>query len=319
MKLETKSKLYLQGEYSILTPGHKAILLSINKKTYANIYFSKYYEIYTDIYSKKIKFNSKDKRYTYILGISKLTINYLQELGIKVRPFSIDIYSELFNKKRKLGLGSSASVLVLIVKSILSLFKVKIDKLELFKLCTIISVKLNEIGSMGDIACIVNDKHTVYTSYDFSINKEIKKLKISDAIKMEFKYLKIEDIDLDYSFYIFNTGISVKTKNMIKNIHKLQKDKKYIEIISSINELVIDSIENKENILPNMLKNNKLLEKLSKIANICIINEEIDKYLTYLYKHNFFAKISGAGGGDNILLASKEKDFNFNMEGIEKI
>ncbi|WP_232052594.1 GHMP family kinase ATP-binding protein [Leptotrichia hongkongensis] len=59
---------------------------------------------------------------------------------------------EIDNKK--LGIGSSGSVVVLTIKSILSLYNLKVSKEILFKLSSYVLLKRGDNGSMGDIACI---------------------------------------------------------------------------------------------------------------------------------------------------------------------
>ena len=56
---------------------------------------------------------------------------------------------------KKFGLGSSGSVVVLVVKALLALYNLSIDQDLLFKLASAVLLKRGDNGSMGDLACIV--------------------------------------------------------------------------------------------------------------------------------------------------------------------
>lgn len=55
---------------------------------------------------------------------------------------------------KKFGLGSSGSVVVLVVKALLALYDVSVDQELLFKLTSAVLLKRGDNGSMGDLACV---------------------------------------------------------------------------------------------------------------------------------------------------------------------
>ena len=67
---------------------------------------------------------------------------------------------------KKFGLGSSGSVVVLVVKALLALYDVSVDQELLFKLASAVLLKRGDNGSMGDLACIVAEDLVVYQSFD---------------------------------------------------------------------------------------------------------------------------------------------------------
>ena len=76
-------------------------------------------------------------------------------------------FEEKWNEKGKsFGLGSSGSVVVLVVKALLALYKLSVDQELLFKLASAVLLKRGDNGSMGDLACIVAEDLVLYQSFD---------------------------------------------------------------------------------------------------------------------------------------------------------
>lgn len=296
------------------------------------ICYSNKYSIYSDIYGYKVGLLIKDKNYEYLQKIIKYVNKYLKEIGIKTKPLEIEIYSQLFENNKKIGLGSSASLLVLIIKSILKLYGVKIEKNKIFKLAVLINIKLGKKGSNGDVACILNGCNTIYTSYDFS--KFLKFKSFSKEIDKDWKKLKISKFNnKKYKFYYIWTEKEASTDNLIKYINKFKNNNLYENKILEIEKLTIESIKNLNNekiFLENIRKNNKLLIDLSFILKNNLVVDDIFKVLEISKKYkNMYVKISGAGGGDCLILSylkNKKNDIEFydfvkelNNIGINKI
>ena len=67
---------------------------------------------------------------------------------------------------KKFGLGSSGSVVVLVIKALLALYNLSVNQDLLFKLASAVLLKRGDNGSMGDLACIVAETLVVYQSFD---------------------------------------------------------------------------------------------------------------------------------------------------------
>lgn len=296
-----------------MVPYHSAIILYLKKYMKCRICFSNKYSIYSDIYGYSVGLK-KDKNYEYLQKIVKYINKYLKELDIKTRPLKMEIYSQLFENNKKIGLGSSASILVLVIKSMLKLYNIKLSKKQIFKLATLINIKLGKKGSNGDIACIINEKNTFYTSYDFS--KFLKFKKFKTEMDKDWKNLSIKSFDnKKYEFYYIWTEKEASTDKLIKNIDKVDNKNLYQEIIDEIENLTKESINNIDNekiFLENINKNNDLLFRLSNILNNNIVTDDILNILKISEKYkNMYIKISGAGGGDCLLLSFLNSEENY--------
>ena len=67
-------------------------------------------------------------------------------------------------KVKSFGLGSSGSVVVLVIKVLLALYDLSVDQELLFKLASAVLLKRGDNGSMGDLACIVAEDLVLYQS-----------------------------------------------------------------------------------------------------------------------------------------------------------
>lgn len=270
------SKLFIAGEYAILFPNSYAIVAFIPKYTYLDISFSDFNKINTDIEDKE-------------LLIPKL-ISFTNKLLKNNNCYNLKYRSDLFFNNEKLGLGSSASLIVVTIKAILKINNINYDKEQLLNIC-IEFMKFNNIkGSYADIACIIYEDNIIFKSGD------IPKIKIINA-------------NLNLNIYAIWTKKSASTKKLIKNIDIYNKE--FINFKNTSNKLVLELIYYIDNndidlILSTILKLNENLRCLNNIFNSYIFNSVLDNIMSkYTY-----SKISGAGGGDFILSFEKSNDYN---------
>ena len=151
MLVKAGSKLYLSGEYAILSDNSYAIISYIPKYTYLEILENNnVLEIETDIEDKD----------GYILKC----IRYMEEYLNMNLHFKYRYYTELYRNGVKYGLGSSASVLVVTIKGIFEILNKSYSKKELFDIAVDISIRENIKGSFGDLACVCYENHILFKS-----------------------------------------------------------------------------------------------------------------------------------------------------------
>ena len=170
--VKTGGKLYIAGEYSVLTPNQSAIIKNIDIFMQAEIKFSEKYSIYSDMYDYSVTLEEDDKNYSLITETVNIVNKYLQLKGIYIKPFNMKITGKMEKNGKKYGIGSSGSVTVLTVKAMSKLYSYDISEEELFKLSSYVLLKRGDNGSMGDIACISYENPVMYTSFDRNLIKE---------------------------------------------------------------------------------------------------------------------------------------------------
>ena len=163
--VKTCGKLYWAGEYAILEPGQLALIKAIPIYMKAEITFSDSYRIYSDMFDFVVDL-TPNPDYSLIQETIALVEDFLTYRGQDLRPFSLEISGKMEREGKKFGLGSSGSVVVLVIKALLALYDITVDSELLFKLASAVLLKRGDNGSMGDLACIVAEDLVIYQSFD---------------------------------------------------------------------------------------------------------------------------------------------------------
>lgn len=310
--VKTGGKLYIAGEYSVLTPNQSAIIKNIDIFMQAEIKFSEKYSIYSDMYDYSVTLEEDDENYLLITETVKTVNEYLQLKGVDIQPFDMKITGKMERNGKKYGIGSSGSVTVLTVKAMAKLYSYDISSEELFKLSSYVLLKGGDNGSMGDIACISYGSPVMYTSFDRNLIKEkMKNSSLVEIMNLEWGY-KIEKIHCPekYEFLVGWTGIPSISGKMIIEV-KNSINNEFLEKSEEIVRNLKNGIEhgNKKIISENVEENSKLLKMLHEK----IYSRKLLELVECAEGLDICAKSSGAGGGDCGIAIS------FNRNDTEKL
>ncbi len=310
--VKTGGKLYIAGEYSVLTPNQSAIIKNIDIFMQAEIKFSEKYSIYSDMYDYSVALEEDDGNYSLITETVKIVNEYLQLKGVDIQPFDMKITGKMEKNGKKYGIGSSGSVTVLTVKAMAKLYSYNISSEELFKLSSYVLLKRGDNGSMGDIACISYGSPVMYTSFDRNLIKEkMKNSSLAEIMNLEWGY-KIEKIHCPekYEFLVGWTGIPSISGKMIIEV-KNSINNEFLEKSEEIVRNLKNGIEhgNKKIISENVEENSKLLKMLHEK----IYSRKLLELIESAEGLDICAKSSGAGGGDCGIAIS------FNKNDTEKL
>ena len=307
---QTCGKLYIAGEYSILTAGQSAIIKNINLFMTSKINIDDKYTIFSDMFDyvvtlEKTAFDKKalqnfDKNYSLICETISVMTEYLKFQNLEIEPFNLEINGKMEIDNTKLGIGSSGSVVVLTIKSILSLYNLEISKEILFKLSSYVLLKRGDNGSMGDIACISYENLIFYKSFDRKkICELIKNETLESVLKINWNYeiseLHFNKNNLNCNFLVGWTKEPAISSNLI-NIVKSSIDENFLKNVENIVQDLRTAMKNgdKPMIKKCINENGKLLQNL----NESIYSQKLRKLVNSAKKLDICAKSSGAGGGD---------------------
>ena len=294
--VKTCGKLYWAGEYAILEPGQLALIKAIPIYMRGEIAFSDSYCIYSDMFDFVVDL-TPNPDYSLIQETIALMNDFLIYRGQILRPFSLEIRGKMEREGKKFGLGSSGSVVVLVIKALLALYKLSVDQDLLFKLASAVLLKRGDNGSMGDIACIVAEELVLYQSFD--------RQKVAAWLKEENLATVLER---DWGFSISKVKPTLEcdflvgwTKEVAVSSHMVQQIKQNINqnFLSSSKETVSSLVEaleqgNADKIIEQVETASKLLEGLS----ADIYTPSLRQLKEASQDLQAVAKSSGAGGGD---------------------
>ena len=304
--VKTCGKLYWAGEYAILEPGQLALIKAIPIYMTAEIKASNDYRLYSDMFSYSVDLRP-DSSYALIQETVALVEEYLTAQGVELQPFSLEIRGKMEREGKKFGLGSSGSVVVLVIKAMLAFYERLADRELLFKLASAVLLKRGDNGSMGDIACIVSEDLVLYQSFDREkvaqwLEKE--ELQVVLARDWGFSIRNVEPT-LKFDFLVGWTKEVAVSSHMVKQIKKnmnasfLQASKE--TVISLVMALEAD---HEETIIALLEQASQLLEGLSPDIYTPSLRQLKDASRDL----KAVAKSSGAGGGDCGIALSFDQD-----------
>lgn len=294
--VKTCGKLYWAGEYAILEPGQLALIKAIPIYMTAEIKASNDYRLYSDMFSYSVDLRP-DSSYALIQETVALVEEYLTTQGVELQPFSLDIRGKMEREGKKFGLGSSGSVVVLVIKAMLAFYERLADRELLFKLASAVLLKRGDNGSMGDIACIVSEDLVLYQSFDREkvadwLEKE--NLQVVLARDWGFSIRSVEPA-LKFAFLVGWTKEVAVSSHMVKQI----KDNMNSSFLQASKETVANLVKalevgQEETIIDLLEQASQLLEGLSSD----IYTPSLRQLKNASQDLKAVAKSSGAGGGD---------------------
>ena len=304
--VKTCGKLYWAGEYAILEPGQLALIKAIPIYMTAEITAFDDYRLYSDMFTYSVDMRP-DSSYALIQETVALVEEYLTAQGVELHPFSLDVRGKMEREGKKFGLGSSGSVVVLVIKAMLAFYERLADRELLFKLASAVLLKRGDNGSMGDIACIVSEDLVLYQSFD--------REKVADWLEKEdlqavlardwgFSIRSVEPA-LKFDFLVGWTKEVAVSSHMVKQI----KDNMNSSFLQASKETVANLVKalevgQEETIIDLLEQASQLLEGLSSDIYTPSLRQLKDASRDL----KAVAKSSGAGGGDCGIALSFDQD-----------
>lgn len=304
--VKTCGKLYWAGEYAILEPGQLALIKAIPIYMTAEIKASNNYRLYSDMFSYSVDLRP-DSSYALIQETVALVEEYLTDQGVDLQPFSLEIRGKMEREGKKFGLGSSGSVVVLVIKAMLAFYERLADRELLFKLASAVLLKRGDNGSMGDIACIVSEDLVLYQSFDREkvaqwLEKE--ELQVVLARDWGFSIRSVEPA-LKFDFLVGWTKEVAVSSHMVKQI-KDNMNSGFLQASKKIVANLVKALEvgQEETIIDLLEQASRLLEGLSSD----IYTPSLRQLKNASRDLKAVAKSSGAGGGDCGIALSFDQD-----------
>ena len=304
--VKTCGKLYWAGEYAILEPGQLALIKAIPIYMTAEIESSEVYRLYSDMFSYSVDLRP-DSSYALIQETVALVEEYLTAQGVELQPFSLDIRGKMEREGKKFGLGSSGSVVVLVIKAMLTFYERLADRELLFKLASAVLLKRGDNGSMGDIACIVSEDLVLYQSFNReTVAQWLEKEELKTVLTRDWGFsIRSVEPALKFDFLVGWTKEVAVSSHMVKQI----KDNINSSFLQASKETVANLVKalevgQEETIIDLLEQASQLLEGLSSE----IYTPSLRQLKNASRDLKAVAKSSGAGGGDCGIALSFDQD-----------
>ena len=295
-RVQTCGKLYLAGEYAVLAAGQPAIIKAIPIYMTAEIQAASAYRLTSDMFEHSANLES-DPDYALIQETVGAMNTYLLALDYQLQPFSLKISGKMERDGKKLGIGSSGSVVILTLKAMAALYELDLEPELLFKLASYVLLKRGDNGSMGDLACIAYEDLIYYRSFDRElIRKRMDKVDLLQLLAEDWGF-EIRSIKprLAMDFLVGWTKQPAISKDLVNQVKSAIS-----ESFLTGSRTQVDALERallageKFAIQSSLEKASQLLERLSP----AIYTDRLKVLKEAAEGLNCVAKSSGAGGGD---------------------
>ena len=304
--VKTCGKVYWAGEYAILEPGQLALIKAIPIYMTAEIESSEVYRLYSDMFTYSVDMRP-DSSYALIQETVALVEDYLTAQGVDLQPFSLDIRGKMERQGKKFGLGSSGSVVVLVIKAMLAFYDRPAERDLLFKLASAVLLKRGDNGSMGDIACIVSEDLVLYQSFNReTVAQWLEKEDLPTVLARDWGF-SIRNVEptLKFDFMVGWTKEVAVSSHMVKQI----KDNMNAIFLQASKETVTNLVKalqmgQEETVIDLLEQASQLLEGLSSDIYTPSLRQLKDASRDL----KAVAKSIGAGGGDCGIALSFDQD-----------
>lgn len=330
-QVKVPGKLYLAGEYAILTPRQAAILMAVDQ--YLQVAISPAWsstitlvnrqddfpdlELSWDIESLTIENTNEldslkeaEKNWTYVIQAIHTAGQFIQQEGILFQPFQLEITSQLTDASGlKYGLGSSGAVTVGTLKAVLRYHGINLAHQDLYKLAVLSLIALGSKGSFGDLAANIYGGWVYYQAPNHSWLNQLLESEnnLHSILSCKWPGLVIKNIDVpnDLQILVGWTGNPSGTENLVHQLQKGVENQEddysfFLDQARPCVDALKKGLEKEQSslILQAIHDYRHLLIDLSLAYEIPIETPLLTRLVDLAMVHGFAAKSSGAGGGD---------------------
>ena len=147
---------------------------------------------------------------------------------ISLKHFNLTIDSNLDDANgHKYGLGSSAAVLVSVVKVLNEFYETHLSNLYIYKLAVIANMKLQSLSSCGDIAVSIYTGWLAYSTFDHEwVSQQIEDTSVNEVLNKNWPGLHIEPLQPPENMEVLIgwTGSPASSHHLVSEVKRLKSD-----------------------------------------------------------------------------------------------
>ncbi|MFT8705278.1 MAG: phosphomevalonate kinase [Bifidobacterium sp.] len=331
-------KLYVAGEYAVVEPGHRAIVVAVNRFLVVQVRASQHGSSQGSLQSSRltqqsvrwhrsqdtIVVDSADQSgWGFIINAIRMVEKLACEAGTSLTYCDIAVSSSLDDASgKKYGLGSSAAVTVATVQALCSFYGLDVSEMERYKLAFLAANEVQSSGSGGDIAAGTFQGCIAYSSPDrawISSHSAEASLSVAQLIQMDWPGLSIERLPIPKAmrFLVGWTGAPASTPELVANVqHSVHQEdthqhhapsdhpeRSYAQFIQRSDACVQSMAHAFRHgdiaaIQTQIREARQTLLSLTEITGAVVETPALHRLVSIAESHGAAAKSSGAGGGD---------------------
>lgn len=327
-------KLFIAGEYAVVEPGGRAVLVAIDRYVTVQVSPSEHRGTVCSAHfgPEPLRWlrdgrgvvvpEDAQRPLDHVLSAIRTVEALVADLGIEPRLHTLEISSDLDDGDgRKYGLGSSAAVTVAVVRALDEFYGLRLTRLEQFKVALLAAIDVAPSSSGGDVAASAFGGWLAYRSPD---RAEAAALRDREgtlaAIRRPWPLLEISPLPAPagIDLIVAWTGATASTTALVDDVRARRdiQDPSYATFLTEsrtrVDELVTGLREaNPALVLSAVRAARELLTGLGTTLGIQIETPALARLSRSAEQIGAAGKPSGAGGGDcGIVLAVRGADLD---------
>ena len=320
IKASAPGKLFIAGEYAVVTSNHPAILVAVNQ--FITVSLEEAFDEGTinstlngglpvpwTRQDGALYIDERENPFIYITQAVTVTEQYIKESNKELVFFHLSVESELDNAKgKKYGLGSSGAVTVATIKALLQFYEISYTPELVYKLASLAHLSVKSNGSFGDIAASCYTGWIAYSCFNREWVKEKQsEMSMTELLNMPWPDLMIRRLSIPKQLRLLIgwTASPASTTHLVDKVNNKRQDLAdfFPHFLAESKATVRELIEafDQSNMLAiknGIRKNRALLRALANHTDISIETPLLEKLVEAAELFGGAAKSSGAGGGD---------------------
>ena len=326
-------KLFIAGEYAVVTPGEPSVLVAVDRYLTARLTESRGAgSIHSPEYGQVplrwtrsgdgVAIDREHHPYDYVLATITLAEELRAELGLAPRFFDLRLDSGLDDVTgRKFGLGSSAAVTVATAAAIDEFYGFGLTRLELFKLALLATIHVSPSASGADVAASTFGGWIGYRSPDrATLRERAATTSVAELLRSDDAWDGLEIVRLPppetLRLLVGWTGSPASTERLVDEIRRharagdVDLPAFLLDSRACVSELW-DALNRGDDAATMTAVHDarRLLQQLGRQAGVDIETARLSALCDTAESVGAVGKSSGAGGGDcGIVLAPESAD-----------
>lgn len=334
-------KLFVAGEYAVVEAGYPAVLVAVDRHVTVRLSPAEDAgSITSDQYGRlpvvwrrdgrRVVLDHDSRPFDYVLAAIDVVEAYAVEQGRTLGFHDITISSELDDQSgRKFGLGSSAAVTAATVRALDRFYALDLPTEQLLKLALLATVRINPMGSGGDVAASLYGGWIRYAALD----RDWLRARLDDGAALSellataWPGLSVRRLPTPSTMRLVVgwTGVPASTTRLVEAMQsrKGAAESHYPDFLAQSRECVdalSDAIEHDDApaAKAQIRRARGLLTSLARAAGVDVETQALRALCESAEQVGAAAKSSGAGGGDcGIVLVDADTDLAPMLRGWE--
>lgn len=280
--VKVPGKLFLMGEYSVINGSTPALILPTQRMLFVTVKKSDQWAFKSDLERSWTAKSWADFYHNAFQDLQNI-LTVLKDVLDLTKPLSWTVESQLDDKEHAYGLGSSGAFTVAMIKATTQFYHHDLTPFELFKWS--VKSQITTASSYGDLA-VSSFQTPLYYRRPFIINET-------------FDGFIITPFTMPLAYDVIHSKVKVKSGPYIDAFFDKIKSQAVKAYIDATNKHIEAFIKTPSTSIIEEASHAYLA--MARHIHPGIVSPVLEDILSWIQENGGVGKISGAGGGDNVL------------------